>query len=369
MKQQFTILSRDITNQSNNQVKIATLLCNFICHAARGELCCVQWSACNGQVCPFPTSHSDGWDTGQLQQLSVLPFLSGYSPESSVVTRVSLWGLDLAKFLVCQFEWTSKVYSFWLLTNDTQWNDGDWEIPAVAAICGCGLIKLLFWHCQRPSLCWVCLPTSPLLFCYFGNFFFEVCSWYFSLVFVVNPVILTLVSVQILECGQVELMTIWICKAIFSMVSHTISFFCCHRGKDSYTRRSCQTVLAAHLLTLVRSIAPVLPHLAEDAWSHLPFVFYQDGGLQAETVFEAGWPSVDDKWHSFSEHLAFWTTLLQVSRPWAALLRSRLWCSHSWMIWASWLKSRFWGNCLHLVVVIMAGKRRGESSHWASPGW
>jgi isoleucyl-tRNA synthetase len=83
-------------------------------------------------------------------------------------------------------------------------------------------------------------------------------------------------------------------------------------GKDSYTRRSCQTVLAAHLLTLVRSIAPVLPHLAEDAWSHLPFVFYRDGGLQAETVFEAGWPSVDDKWHSFSERLAFWTTLLQV---------------------------------------------------------
>ncbi|CAM6007741.1 unnamed protein product [Sphagnum balticum] len=83
-------------------------------------------------------------------------------------------------------------------------------------------------------------------------------------------------------------------------------------GKDSYTRRSCQTVLAAHLLTLVRSIAPVLPHLAEDAWSHLPFVFYRDGGLQAETVFEAGWPSVDDKWHSFSERLTFWTTLLQV---------------------------------------------------------
>jgi isoleucyl-tRNA synthetase len=34
--------------------------------------------------------------------------------------------------------------------------------------------------------------------------------------------------------------------------------------------------------------------------------------LQAETVFEAGWPNVDDKWHSFSERLTFWTTLLQV---------------------------------------------------------
>ena len=35
------------------------------------------------------------------------------------------------------------------------------------------------------------------------------------------------------------------------------------RGTTSFTR-SCQTVLAAHLLSVARAIAPILPHLAED---------------------------------------------------------------------------------------------------------
>ncbi|KAG0613475.1 hypothetical protein M758_6G105600 [Ceratodon purpureus] len=84
-------------------------------------------------------------------------------------------------------------------------------------------------------------------------------------------------------------------------------------GKDSYTRRCCQTVLAAHLLCLMRGIAPVLPHLAEDAWSHLPFPFHQDDGSVTETVFEAAWPKVDEKWRSVSEEdLSLWNALLQV---------------------------------------------------------
>ncbi|CAM6086341.1 unnamed protein product [Calypogeia fissa] len=84
-------------------------------------------------------------------------------------------------------------------------------------------------------------------------------------------------------------------------------------GTDSYTRRSCQTVLAAHLLCLVRAIAPVLPHMAEDVWQHLPFPFTSDTVSSTETVFEALWPKVDDSWRSFSnEDLKFWTALLQV---------------------------------------------------------
>lgn len=72
-------------------------------------------------------------------------------------------------------------------------------------------------------------------------------------------------------------------------------------------------MLAAHLLCLVRGIAPVLPHMAEDAWSHLPFSFHQDDGLVAETVFEAAWPKVDERWRSVSEEdLSLWSALLQV---------------------------------------------------------
>jgi len=72
-------------------------------------------------------------------------------------------------------------------------------------------------------------------------------------------------------------------------------------------------VLAAHLLSLVRGIAPVLPHMAEDAWSHLPFSFLQDDGSMTETVFEAAWPKVDERWRSISkEDLALWSALLQV---------------------------------------------------------
>jgi isoleucyl-tRNA synthetase len=72
-------------------------------------------------------------------------------------------------------------------------------------------------------------------------------------------------------------------------------------------------VLAAHLLCLVRGIAPVLPHMAEDAWSHVPFVVHQDDGSETETVFEAGWPKIDERWRSISEEdLSLWSAILQV---------------------------------------------------------
>lgn len=35
--------------------------------------------------------------------------------------------------------------------------------------------------------------------------------------------------------------------------------------------RSCQTVLAALAMRLLPALAPVLPHMAEDAWQHLPW--------------------------------------------------------------------------------------------------
>ncbi|KFG56879.1 isoleucyl-tRNA synthetase, partial [Toxoplasma gondii RUB] len=41
-------------------------------------------------------------------------------------------------------------------------------------------------------------------------------------------------------------------------------------ARDSFRRRSCQTVLAIVFLTLVKLVAPIVPHLAEEAFLRLP---------------------------------------------------------------------------------------------------
>jgi isoleucyl-tRNA synthetase len=51
-------------------------------------------------------------------------------------------------------------------------------------------------------------------------------------------------------------------------------------GAASPDRRACQTVLAALLEGLLPLIAPLLPHMAEDAWQNLPYTRQeQSGGL------------------------------------------------------------------------------------------
>ena len=59
---------------------------------------------------------------------------------------------------------------------------------------------------------------------------------------------------------------------------------------DSSRRRSCQTVLAIAIENLARAIAPVLSHMAEDIWQHIPY----DTG--SKSVFESGWVKLDDNW-------------------------------------------------------------------------
>nr|KJB35028.1 hypothetical protein B456_006G096300 [Gossypium raimondii] len=84
-------------------------------------------------------------------------------------------------------------------------------------------------------------------------------------------------------------------------------------GTTSFTRRSCQTVLAAHLLSLSRVIAPILPHLAEDAWQNLPFQYTIKDGSIAGFVFESKWPSVNEKWLAFpAEEVDFWGKVLEL---------------------------------------------------------
>lgn len=86
------------------------------------------------------------------------------------------------------------------------------------------------------------------------------------------------------------------------------------RGSTSFTRRGCQTVLEAHLLSIGRIIAPILPHLAEDVWQHLPFQHTTEDGHVAKFVFESRWPELDAEHLSFSEEeVDFWGKILEVT--------------------------------------------------------
>ncbi len=59
---------------------------------------------------------------------------------------------------------------------------------------------------------------------------------------------------------------------------------------DAPRRRSCQTVMYYVLENLVRAIAPVLCHMAEDIWQALPYATHY------QSVFEAGWVTLDPQW-------------------------------------------------------------------------
>ncbi|XP_067098779.1 isoleucine--tRNA ligase, mitochondrial isoform X1 [Osmerus mordax] len=60
--------------------------------------------------------------------------------------------------------------------------------------------------------------------------------------------------------------------------------------EDSLARRSCQTVLEEVLDALTRSIAPILPHLAEEVYLYAP------GHDAEETVFRSGWVKSSSVW-------------------------------------------------------------------------
>ncbi|KAJ1395350.1 Zinc finger, FPG/IleRS-type [Sesbania bispinosa] len=84
-------------------------------------------------------------------------------------------------------------------------------------------------------------------------------------------------------------------------------------GSTNYTRKSCQTVLAAHLLSIARIIAPILPHLAEDVWQNLPFQYTTQYGTVAEYVFESGWPTLNERWLALPvEEIDFWENILEL---------------------------------------------------------
>lgn len=71
-------------------------------------------------------------------------------------------------------------------------------------------------------------------------------------------------------------------------------------------RRACQTVLAHLLQTLLPLMAPVLPHMAEDAWQALPYA------KPTASVFQAGWPAPQAAWKQAADADAPWNALLQL---------------------------------------------------------
>jgi len=63
-------------------------------------------------------------------------------------------------------------------------------------------------------------------------------------------------------------------------------------GKKSLSRRACQTVLFEILHTLVRILAPVMPHQAEDIWQNMP----ESHRRGLSSILLADWPGVNQNW-------------------------------------------------------------------------
>ena len=65
-------------------------------------------------------------------------------------------------------------------------------------------------------------------------------------------------------------------------------------GKKSLSRRACQTVLYENLMALVKMLATVMPHQAEDIWQNIPEC--QRSGLIS--ILLADWPVVNAQWNA-----------------------------------------------------------------------
>ncbi|XP_049724573.1 isoleucine--tRNA ligase, mitochondrial [Elephas maximus indicus] len=61
-------------------------------------------------------------------------------------------------------------------------------------------------------------------------------------------------------------------------------------SEDDPKRRSCQTALVEILDVIVRSFAPILPHLAEEVFQHIPYA------KEPRSVFRTGWINTSSIW-------------------------------------------------------------------------
>lgn len=75
---------------------------------------------------------------------------------------------------------------------------------------------------------------------------------------------------------------------------------------DSSKRRAAQTVMYDSLLALVKLVAPILPHTADEVWSYIP-------GVQEESVQLTDLPVVNEQYLSFAAELeSKWNAFLSV---------------------------------------------------------
>lgn len=160
------------------------------------------------------------------------------------------------------------------------------------------LISFLYFRSYNVSQLLICqISTSMLLKidCILGKFLI-----FFRFIFAATYVDL---GSPIVDCNMSVLFNVIWTKNIFL------------RGSSSFTRRSCQTVLSTHLVSILRVIAPIVPHLAEDVWQNLPFEHRNEDGSAAKFVFELKWPMLNEQRLSFpAEDILFWERLLEVSK-------------------------------------------------------
>lgn len=79
------------------------------------------------------------------------------------------------------------------------------------------------------------------------------------------------------------------------------------RAEGSTERRACQTTLNALLRGMLPLIAPILPHMAEDAWQCLPYE------APTPSVFQAGWTGLPGAWSKITDVEALtWRAVLGI---------------------------------------------------------
>ncbi|XP_076848216.1 isoleucine--tRNA ligase, mitochondrial isoform X2 [Brachyhypopomus gauderio] len=93
------------------------------------------------------------------------------------------------------------------------------------------------------------------------------------------------------DCGRViRLLQAFISRDLSSFYFSIIKDRLYCEAEDSLARRSCQTVLEEILDGVTRSIAPILPHLAEEVYQHAP------GHDEGDTLFRSGWIKSSSVW-------------------------------------------------------------------------
>lgn len=80
-------------------------------------------------------------------------------------------------------------------------------------------------------------------------------------------------------------------------------------GKKSLSRRACQTVLFEISQALVRILAPVMPHQAEDIWQNVEECQKQGQNGTIKSILLSNWPMVNPRWENAALEEEFATIL------------------------------------------------------------